>query len=139
MSGSNRDCVTQCNFDVDVDVDVKQPRIHCHPISKRSTEFDIALEFDIKPHCCVKPRKPCKEEDGCVRRCVFTVELDFDCEPKIVCQPCNRPHAEYEVSIEIETAPSCKPNKICRKKDNSKTKDSDDDFDVDTPKQNRRW
>lgn len=112
MNGSacqkaKKDCRTKCDFDVNVDLDVK-PKIGCKPLCRRDTEFDLELDFDVNPRCRIVPKKSDKC-GGC--GCAFTVKVDLDCEPRIKCHPCGRPGADFKVDLELDFDTYCKARK----------------------------
>ena len=126
-------CPVRCSTDVELDLDVK-PRVACREISRRGTEFDVELDFEVKHNCKLIPKKTYKDECGCVTRCVFGVQLDFDCIPKIRHNPCSKPTAEFELDVELDVTPHCKPIEDCKiryykyDKAQEKNHDSEEDF-----------
>lgn len=120
---SRKDCVTKCEFPVGVDVRVK-PDVQCRQICKKGAEFDIAVDFDVKPNCCVELKDVCKDKCGCVTRCVWTVKVDIDCDAHVVCNPCDKPSAEFLVLAEIEAEPDCRPQECPKPCDSSSSSSS---------------
>jgi hypothetical protein len=117
-------CPVRCSTDVELDLDVK-PKVACREVSRRGTEFDIELDFEVNHHCKLIPKKTFKDECGCVTKCVFGVQLDFDCVPKVRHNPCNKPSAQFELDVELDVSPHCKPIEDCKvryyKYDNKKS------------------
>lgn len=115
-------CPVRCSTDVELDLDVKQ-RVECREISRRGTEFDVEVEFEIDHDCKLIPKKNHKEsEDPCKVKCEFKVALDFKCHAKVKHNPCQRPEALFELDVELDVKPNCKPIEDCKiryyKKDN---------------------
>lgn len=106
-------CPVRCSTEVGMDLDVK-PRVDCRELSRRGTEFDIELEFEVDHHCRLVPKKQYKDDCGCVTRCVFGVELDFTCVPKVLHRPCRKPEAVFELDVELGVSPHCKPIDDCK-------------------------
>lgn len=126
-------CPVRCSTDVELDLDVK-PRVQCRELSRQGTEFDIELDFEVNHNCKLIPKKTYKDECGCVTKCVFGVQLDFDCVPKVRHNPCRKPSAQYELDVELDVSPHCKPIEGCKvryyKYDNNyHKKDNDEDED----------
>ena len=113
-----KDCKTKCDFDVGVELESK-PKVSCKQLNQRGTQFDIAIDFDIEPRCQVRPKK-CVDKNpcGCGTRCEFTVDIDFECRPKVLCNPCGKPSAQYKVDVEIDQDLKCFP---VGKKNNSES------------------
>lgn len=108
-------CPVKCSTDVELELDVKQ-KVNCREISRKGTEFDIELDFEVKHNCKLTPKRTYKDESGCITKCVFAVELDFDCTPKIRHNSCNKPSAKFELDVELEVSPNCKPIEGCKVK-----------------------
>lgn len=128
--GRDDKCITRCQFPVGVDACII-PTVDCKQICKKGAEFDIAVDFDIKPNCCVELKYTKKDSCGCTLQCVWGVKVDFDCDAKVVCHPCNKPSAEFLVTTEIQTKPECHPgdcacSKKKKKKDSSSSSSSSD-------------
>jgi len=135
-----KDCVTKCKWPVGVDVRVK-PDVQCKQICKKGTEFDIAVDFDVKPNCCVELKDVCKDKCGCITRCVWTVKVDIDCDAKVLCNPCEKPSAEFLVLAEIEAEPDCRPADNCcpPKRPPCPEPSSEDDCDCDDCRRDRYY
>ena len=106
-------CPVRCSTDVELDLDVK-PKVACREVSRRGTEFDIELDFEVNHTCKLIPKKTYKDECGCVTKCVFGVQLDFDCIPKVRHNPCQKPSAVFELDVELDVSPHCKPIEDCK-------------------------
>lgn len=126
-------CPVRCSTDVELDLDVK-PKVACRELSRRGTEFDIELDFEVNHNCKLIPKKTYKDECGCVTKCVFGVQLDFDCIPKVRHNPCQKPSAQFELDVELDVSPHCKPIEDCKvryykydNKQNHKKDDEDED------------
>lgn len=112
--GKKKDyCPVRCSTDVELDLDVN-PKVACREVSRCGTEFDIELEFKVDHDCKLIPKRTYKDECGCVTKCVFGVQLDFHCEPKVRHNPCKQPHAEFELDVELDVTPHCKPIEDCK-------------------------
>jgi hypothetical protein len=133
-------CPVRCSTDVELDLDVK-PRVSCREISRKGTEFDIELDFKVDHHCKLIPKKTYKDECGCVTKCVFGVQLDFDCVPKVLHHPCQKPTAEYELDVELDVSPHCKPIEGCKVryyKAQEEQKESSDEESEEKPKEKKK-
>ena len=106
-------CPVRCSTDVELDLDVK-PKVACRELSRRGTEFDIELDFEVNHNCKLIPKKTYKDECGCVTKCVFGVQLDFDCIPRVRHNPCSKPSAQFELDVELDVSPHCKPIEDCK-------------------------
>lgn len=109
-------CPVRCSTDVELDLDVKK-QVACHEISRRGTEFDVEIDFEIDHRCKLIPKKqqPKNEcESPCKTGCAFTVQLDFDCSSKIRHSSCAKPSAKFELDVELDVAPHCKPLEECK-------------------------
>lgn len=107
-------CPVRCSTDVELDLDVK-PEVRCREISRRGTEFDVEVEFEVDHHCQLIPKKVKHDEkDPCKTRCEFKVKLDFDCHAKVKHNPCQRPEAKFELDVELDVKPHCKPIEDCK-------------------------
>ena len=116
QKNARKDCKTKCDFDVGVELESK-PEVRCKQINQRGTQFDIAIDFDIEPRCQVRPKKCAdKRKDCCGTRCEFTVDIDFECRPKVLCNPCGKPRAEFKVDVEIDQDLKCFPIKDKKEK-----------------------
>lgn len=144
-SKRREDCVKRCKWPVGVEATVK-PDVSCRPLCKKDAEFDIEVDFTVKPNCCPKLKAVHKDECGCVTKCVWTVKVDLECDAHVRCMPCNKPSAEFLVLADIETIPKCypidcpKPKKDCDDSHDSKSdSDSDDDCDCHDCKRGRKY
>ena len=108
-------CPVRCNTEVELDLDVS-PKVACRELSRRGTEFDIELDFEVNHRCKLIPKKTYKDEHGCTTKCVFGVQLDFDCIPRVRHNPCGKPNALYELDVELDVAPHCRPIDDCKVK-----------------------
>jgi hypothetical protein len=106
-------CPVKCSTEVELDLDVK-PKVACREISRHGTEFDVELELEVDHHCKLVPKKQLKDECGCVTKCVFGVQLDFECHPKVRHNPCRKPNAQFELDVELDVEPHCKPIDQCK-------------------------
>ena len=115
-------CPVKCSTEVDLELDVKQ-KVCCTPISKKGTEFDIELDFKVEHECKLVPKRTFKDETGCVTKCVFGVELDFKCIPTVRHNLCNKPSAKFQLDVELDVSPQCKPIEGCKVKYYKKEED----------------
>lgn len=118
-------CPVKCSTEVGLDLDVK-PKVSCRELWRRGTEFDVELDFKVDHNCELIPKKTYKDEKGCVTKCVFGVKLDFDCVPYVRHNPCGKPSAEFELDVELDVKPECRPIDNCKVK-YSKSNDKKDD------------
>jgi hypothetical protein len=108
-------CPVRCSTDVELDLDVK-PKVSCHEISRCGTEFDVDIEFKVDHHCKLTPKKHNKhdDEEPCKTKCAFKVELDFECEAHVQHNQCRRPEAKFQLDVELDVKPQCKPLEGCK-------------------------
>ncbi len=105
-----KECVLKCGRRVELEVDAK-PKIECHELWRKNTEFDFGVELKVSPKCRLVPINKCHDnKDPCKVNCDFKVNLDFDCKSKVLNNKCgDKPRAEYEVNVAIPVKPHCKP------------------------------
>lgn len=104
----------KCSTDVGVDLDVV-PKVSCKELWRRGTNFDIELELEVDHRCRLIPVKQIKDEcDPSKTTCIFKVELDFDCKPKVIHRPCSKPQAEVQLDVELLVEPNCRPLEECK-------------------------
>ena len=107
-------CPVRCSTDVELDLDVK-PKVACRELSRQGTEFDIELDFEVNHNCQLIPKKTHQDEcNPCTVKCVFGVKLDFDCTPRVIHHPCRKPTAVFELDVELDVSPHCKPIEDCK-------------------------
>lgn len=107
-------CEVKCSTDVELDLDVK-PKVACRELQRRGTEFDVELDFEVDHKCKLIPKKVKNDNcDPCIVGCVFAVNLDFDCIPKVRHNPCQKPSAQFELDVELDVKPHCKPIDECK-------------------------
>lgn len=126
-----KDCIVRCGADVEVELEHK-PRVHCQEVCRKKTDFEVELEIEINPRCKLSHKKDIK--DGCKHKCIFGVDIDFDCDAKALCRPCGKPSAQFRLDIEVPTKTKCDVKKHCgsdykKKYDNSDYKKKSDDSD----------
>ena len=110
-----RACPVKCSTEVDVDIDIKQ-QAKCVELYKRTSAFDVELDIEVKQKCILRPKHVKDNCDPCIVSCVFSVDLDFDCDAKVRYTPCNKPEARFRLDVEIEAKPQCKPIEGCKVK-----------------------
>jgi hypothetical protein len=116
QSHSNKKaCPVRCSTEVELDVDIKQ-RAECVQLYKRASAFDVELDIKVDHHCILKPKHVKDNCDPCTVGCVFSVDLDFDCDAKVKYSQCHKPEARYRLDVEIEARPQCKPIEGCKVK-----------------------
>lgn len=107
-------CPVKCSTDVGVDLDVI-PKVSCKELWRRGTDFDVELEIEVDHRCKLVPVKQIKDEcDPCKTTCIFKVELDFDCKPKVLHRPCSKPQAEVQLDVELLVEPNFRPLEECK-------------------------
>jgi len=112
-------CTTRCEADVNVDIDLK-PRVKCE--SKRLyADFDVELDIDVNPRCKITPVETKHAKKYCGGKCVYRVELDFDCDAKVKCGTCPHTRGEVKLEVEVDHEIECGPKKC---KVYTKSKDS---------------
>ena len=120
-----KDCKVKCSSNVGLDLDIK-PKVSCHELWRKGTEFDIELDLEVDHRCKLIPKKVHKNDKGCVTSCTFGVQLDFDCHPKVRHNTCAKPSAEFELDVELDVKPECrhlKDHKSSHSKYDDKKKD----------------
>lgn len=105
-----KDCVVRCGADVEVELEHK-PRVSCRELHRSRTDFDVELEIEIDPRCKITHKKDIKK--GCKHKCIFNVDLDFDCNARALCRPCGKPTAQFRLDIEVPTETKCDVKKRC--------------------------
>lgn len=115
QQSNKKACPVRCSTEVELDVDIKQ-RANCTQISKSGAAFDVELDIKVDHHCILKPKYVKEKCDPCTVGCVFSVDLDFDCDAKVKYSPCHKPEARYRLDVEIEARPQCKPIEGCKVK-----------------------
>jgi hypothetical protein len=107
-------CPVKCSTDVGVDLDIS-PKVSCKELWRRGTDFDIELGLEVNPRCRLVPVKQIKDDcDPCKTTCIFKVELDFDCKPKVIHRLCSKPQAEVQLDVELLVEPRCRPLEECK-------------------------
>ena len=120
-----RDCKTKCDFDVDVNLEVR-PEVRCRELSRRPASFEVELDFDAKPKCCVREARHKKSEKGCTTGCVFIVDVEFECKAVTSKPICPCPLNRYRVDLEIEHHAQCHLEKPCHREERSHCSKEDD-------------
>ena len=108
-------CPVRCSTEVELDVDIKQ-QARCTQLSKNGAAFDVELDIKVDHRCILRPKHVKDNCDPCTVGCVFSVDLDFDCDARVKYTPCHKPEARYRLDVEIEARPQCKPIEGCKVK-----------------------
>lgn len=109
-------CNIKCNADVDVLLKPK-PNVRCHESSRRGTSFDFALETRLNPHCTITSKGSHRsKKDPCTNVCLFSVDIDADCDVKLVRGACGKSKLSYKVDVDIPVESECQIKNVCQDK-----------------------
>lgn len=104
--GCKDHCITSCNRDIELDI-FCQPELRCIPKNKPCCDFDIDIEFEIKPKC-VELVKCGETSIDCNRTCChYKATLAFDVCPRMTHTQRTHPKCEFEFGLDFQCSPKC--------------------------------
>ena len=107
-------CVVKCSADIAVDLGAK-PEVTCEEVGRNGTSFGIAFKTKVNPRCQIKYKGSKQNScDPCEHTCYFTVDLDADCETKVVNTNCGKTKIDYKMNVKIPVKSHCEVKNVCK-------------------------
>lgn len=110
----NRDkCVVRCDADVRAKLKAK-PRVTCHQVNQKNTNFDVALKVKLAPDCIITQKGSHRSScDPCSHVCLFNVELPITCQTEVIQNKCGQPSADFHLDVEVPVETECEIKNTC--------------------------
>lgn len=118
-----RDCTTECRRIVDVDI-FTHPRARARELERCKVDFLVDLDVKAKPKCRVRQARVKKDRKNCTTGCVFRVDLDFDFEADVLCDPCPKTTCPVLLDIDTKHKAKCRLREKCGSSGSSKSSKS---------------
>lgn len=94
--------MSQCAQQVDLNIDLT-PSVSISESNIVPAEYEIDVDFNIKPKCCIKQLS----NDSCNNKCKFLVVVDFTIKPKPCVSQITKPKASIDLNLDFTGEATC--------------------------------